>query len=186
MTFNETYYEFDAEIERLESQIQDLREQLNDLDENSPQRPVIADELSSLQSQRQGVVWARDRAFENDDFPQWDEDVDGVTLGAIRAGTFGRLQDDVAGDPNAGGGTSTNLLVAEGTVVSPTDGEQAPYVDSGMPDSQQAAAVAQLHPYYREWAQARINDLLDPESGNATNSGSSHSETSPPETSTSE
>lgn len=178
MTFNDTYYEFDQEVTRLEDAIDSLQDDAADLADDNPQKERVLAEVNALQAQRKGVVWARDRAYESDDFPQWDDDVDGVTLGAIRAGTYGSLQDDLERDPNAGSGTSTNLLVAEGTV-------EAPYIDDSMSDAEQAGAVAQLHPWYRQWAEARINELLDPE-GNENASVASPEETPTQATSTDE
>lgn len=178
MIFNETYYEFGEEIQRLEEEIDSLQSDADELADDNPQKERIFAEVNALQAQRKGVVWARDRAYESDDFPQWDDDVDGVTLGAIRAGAYGSLQDDIEGDPNAGSGTSTNLLVAEGTV-------DAPYIDDSMSNTERAGAVAQLHPWYRKWAHARVDALLDPE-GNESFSGTSPGETLTQTTSTDE
>lgn len=166
-TFNETHFDFDESTAALNDQIQEFRDKADDLDDDNSQKDTFLAKAQQLESQRKGAVWARDRAAESDDFPQWDDDVDGVTLAALRAGAYGGLEDDLQQDPNAGSGTSTNLLVAEGTV-------DAPYVNEGMTDAQRAGAVAQLHPFYRKWAVARINELMDPEQGNGI-----RSETSP-------
>lgn len=188
MTFNETYFEFSDEVERIEGDLEEARDELQELREdddvdvgNSPRAQQLTQRISTLQLERKGVLWARDQAFESDDFAAWDEDVDGVTLGAIRAGAYGSVQDDIEGDPDAGGGTSTALIIAEGTVVNPDEGEEAPYVGSDMTPGQRAGAVGQLHPYYHRWAESRITELLDPESGNATSSGASPPETPPAE-----
>lgn len=155
-TFNETYFDFDEEVQRLEERIDDLRANLNEMDDDAPQRAETAAQLQQVESEKKGVIWARDRAYESEDFPQWDEDVDGVTLGGLRAGAYSGLQDDLSRDDDAGAGTTGTLLVAEGTV-------EAPYVDDSMTDVQRVGAVKQLHPFYRTWAEARVNALMDPE-----------------------
>lgn len=174
-TFNVTYFDFDAEEERLSDDIDTIQEKIDELQEEdedvSNQIAALQAQLSQLQSQRKGVVWARDSAPESDDFPQWDETVDGVKLGAVRASTFGNLQNDLESDPNAGSGTSDILYVADGTV-------EAPYADDDLSDTRLAGVVGNLHPWYIQWASAAIDRLMDPE-GNVTSS-----ETSPGETST--
>jgi len=173
-TFNETFFDFDAEEERLdediaalERKLQALRDRDGDVDDKVA---ALQAQKSQLQSQRKGVIWARDTAPDHEDFPMWDEAVDGVTLGAVRASTFGNLENDLESDPNAGSGTSNILLVADGTV-------KAPYADDSMSDAQLTGAVGQLHPYYIKWASSAVDRLLDP-SGNATSSVTSPAETS--------
>lgn len=180
MTFAETFFDFDEEVDRLNETIEDLEAEIDQLEteeqnnedvDNSQQIEAHHQLIAELQSQRKGVVWARDQAFESNDFPQWDEDVDGVTLGALRAGAYGKMRDDLEADAEAGGGTSSTLLVAEGTV-------DAPYIDDSMSDVECVGAVAELHPFYREWASSRVNELVDPEAsihdeGNANDSDDS-------------
>ena len=165
MTFAETFFDFDEEVERFDEAIGQLQDKIAELEDeqatddvdNSQQIDGLTQLISQLQSQRKGVIWARDRAYESEDFPGWDEDVDGVTLGALRAGAYGGMRDDIETDPDAGNGTTSTLMVAEGTV-------DAPYIDDGMSDVERVGAVANLHPYFREWAEGRINALIDPES----------------------
>lgn len=159
MTFNETHYDFDEELERIRDEIADLEADINEAD-GPPVHKV--EQLQSLGAQRKGLIWARDRAYENPDFAFWDEDVSGVTIGAVTAGVYGRVQDDVGNEPDAGEGTANTLVVAEATV-------DAPYI--GDSDDATIAAVANCHPYYVQWAKDRVDDLLDPESGNGTSSG---------------
>jgi len=158
-TFNETYFEFNQEVQLLGERIAELEAEADELDDGDDRRQEINAKMQMLKSQRKGAIWARDQAREDDDFPAWDGDVDGVTLGALRAGPYAGLVDDVESDPDAGSGTTASLLVAEATV-------EAPYLDDDMSSKKRAAAVASLHPYYRDWAEGRINDLLDPEAGN--------------------
>ncbi|EMA17179.1 hypothetical protein [Haloarcula amylolytica] len=166
MTFNETYISFDDSIEALEEQIEEIAEQLDDLDDDNPVVPGLQSQRSQLATQRKGAIWARDRAHESDDFPMWDEDVDGVTLSGVRAGTFAGIEKESA--QRDGEGTDL-LLIADGTV-------DAPYVDDDGDDDMTAAAVGQLHPYYRDWASSRIDELMDPE-GNVIGSSDSPEET---------
>jgi len=172
-TFNATFFDFDEEEERLADEIADLEERIAGADGDTA--TALQARLSKLESQRKGVVWARDRAPEDGDFQMWDEAADGVTLGAVRASTFGNLQNDLESDPNAGSGTSDILLVADGTV-------EAPYIDGGMGDKQLTGVVGQLHPWFIQWASAAIDRLMDPE-GNATSSGASRGETPTSQTS---
>lgn len=180
-TFAETRFEFDAEIERLDERIADLEAQVEEMDNGTPGADAVTATLQQLRTRKKGVVWARDHAHESDDFPQWDEAVDGVTFGGLRAGTYGGLRDDLDADPDAGSGTSSTLVVAEGTV-------EAPYIDDDMTETERVSAVAQLHPFYREWAEARITALMDPESDvhDAGEGNGSNSDSSPAATSTSE
>lgn len=152
-TFNQTYFDFDSEVERLDVAIDEVDEQLAEA-ENDDVAQVLSSRKDDLQSYRQGVVWARDYAAGNDDFEMWDADVDGVTLGALRAGTLGRVEND-AGNGDTGLGTVRVLYVADGTV-------EAPYVDEDMSDHERVATVRDLHPMYLRWAEDRINQLMSP------------------------
>jgi len=176
-TFNQTYFDFDEEEQRLGDEIADLQDRVDELNnedgDNTDTIQALQAQLSKLQSQRKGVIWARDTAPDHDDFPMWDEATDGVTLGAVRASTFGNMQNDLESDPNAGSGTSDILYVAAGTV-------DAPYTDGELSDKQLVGIVGQLHPYYIQWASAAIDRLMDPEGANGGNE--TRSETSPKET----
>jgi len=176
MTFNSTFFDFDAEEERLDEEIADLEDRIADADGDTA--TALQAQLSKLESQRKGVVWARDRAPDSDDFAMWDEAVDGVTLGAVRASAFGNLQNDLESDPNAGSGTSDILLVADGTV-------EAPYYAEGIGGRELTGVVGKLHPWYIQWASGAIDRLMDPE-GNVTSSDASPKETSTSESSTGE
>jgi|GEM_PF-2083015 hypothetical protein len=185
-TFNQTHFDFDEEEQRLDSEIADLQDRIDELQnvdgDNSETIAGLQGQVSKLQSQRKGVIWARDQAPENDDFGAWDEAADGVTLGAVRASTFGNMQNDLESDPNAGSGTSDILYVADGTV-------EAPYVDDDLSDKQLVGVVGNLHPYYIQWASAAIDRLMDPEGaagGNGTRSEPSPKATPTSETSTGE
>jgi hypothetical protein len=166
VTFNETYIAFDESIEALEDEIEEITEQLAELDEGNPLIPQLKTKRTRLATQRKGAVWARDRAHESDDFSMWDEGVDGVTLAAVRAGTLDGIKSEVA---DREGGGSDLLLIADGTV-------EAPYIDPDHSEEQRAGVVGQLHPYYQDWAAARIDELMDPE-GNVIGSSDSPKET---------
>ena len=164
MTFNETRINFDESIDAIEEQIEEIAEQLDELDDDNPAVPGLQSRRSRLATQRKGAIWARDRAHESDDFPEWDEDVDGVTLSGVRAGTFAGIERESA---DRGGEGTDLLLIADSTV-------EAPYVCDD--DDMTAANVGQLHPYYRDWASSRIDELMDPE-GNVIGSSDSLKET---------
>ncbi|MDS0280302.1 hypothetical protein NDI85_21185 [Halomicroarcula sp. S1AR25-4] len=170
-TFNETHFDFAEEIDRLDDRIADLQAEADETEDGSDQEAALLETIQTLQTQRKGAIWAcpgrggGEDAHEDDDFPMWDEPVDGVTLGAVRARTFANMENDLESDPNAGSGTSSILLIADGTV-------EAPYVGEDMRDAEIAGAVGKLHPWYLKWAEGRITALMDPE-GNATSSGTS-------------
>lgn len=190
--FNETTFDFDdeeariedaiadleSEIEEIQTEIQRIKANGNDVPVTKQQRlDSLLSESRQLETHRKGVVWARDIAPESDDFPEWDEAVDAVTLGAPRGRTLRRLQSEVqqAGETN---GAEQLIYIADGTV-------EAPYVDDGRPSAEIAGVVGNLHPWYLSWAEDRIDALMDPE-GNALRSAPSHAETQTPTTSTEE
>jgi hypothetical protein len=161
-TFNHTSFNFDDEVSRLEARAEELQEEIAEADDAVAE--VKSQQLRTVQCQRKGAVWARDRAFESDDFSMWDEDVDAVTLGAPRGGAWRDLQDEMEAAIDTGTGTTSTLLIVDGSV-------DVPYIDGDMSEGEAAHAVRQLHPFFLEWADARVNDLLDPEAeaGNGNN-----------------
>ncbi|WP_277540229.1 hypothetical protein [Haloarcula laminariae] len=165
-TFNQTYFDFDEEEQRLDNEIADLQDRIDELrDEDGDNSDTIGGlqaQLSKLQSRRKGVIWARDTAPGHEDFPMWDEAADGVTLGAVRASTFGNMQNDLEADPDAGSGTSDILYVADGTI-------EAPYTDGELSDKQLVGIVGQLHPWYIQWASGAVDRLMDPEGASGGN-----------------
>lgn len=183
-TFNDTEINFDDEEQRLqertdelEAEADSLREQIQNIQREGNDVPQakrdalqqVVSEASTLSTHRKGVVWARDHAADSADFPMWDEAVDSITLGAPRARTIQRLQSDIqsAGDTQ---GSEQSLYVADATV-------EAPYKDDGMADGELAGAVGQLHPWFLEWAESRVDALMDPE-GNVPSSATTPAETS--------
>jgi len=183
-TFNKTHFDFAEEIDRLEDRIADLQAEADDKEDGSNEEAVLVETIQTLQTQRKGAIWAcpgrgeSEDAHEDDDFQMWDEPVEGVTLGAVRARTFANLENDLESDPNAGSGTSSILLIADGTL-------EAPYVGEDMRDAEIAGAVGKLHPWFLKWAEGRITALMDPE-GNATSSATSPEATPTKTTSTEE
>jgi hypothetical protein len=172
VTFNDTYIDFAESAAALQDEIDDINEQLSDLEEGNPLRPDLTSQRSQLQTQRKGAIWAcpsrgeGEDPHEDGDFPMWTEAADGVTLGGVRAGAFAGIEQEATERNGEGTGL---LLVADGTV-------EAPYVDGGMSEQERAAAVGQLHPYFRKWAQARIDEIMNPE-GNVIGSSDSPEET---------
>lgn len=189
-TFNATTFRWDDEIDRiedtleeLEAEIEDVQTQIerieaNDNDVPKPKRRRLTDLLSEskqLKTHRKAIVWARDTAPHSDDFPEWDEAVDGVTLGAPRGRTLRKLQSEIrdAGDTD---GAEQLVYIADGTV-------EAPYKNEAQTAGELAGVIGQLHPFYLDWCEDRIDALMDPE-GNATPSAPSRGETSSESSST--
>ncbi|MDS0258565.1 hypothetical protein NDI56_03960 [Haloarcula sp. S1CR25-12] len=191
-TFNDTEINFDDEEQRLQERIDELeagadslREQIQNIQSKGNDVPQAkrdalqqaVSEASTLSTHRKGVVWARDHAADSDDFPAWDEAADSITLGAPRARTIQRLQSDIqsAGDTQ---GSEQSLYIADAVV-------EAPFKDDGMADGELAGVVGQLHPWFLEWAEDRVDALMDPE-GNVPSSAASPAEMSTPNSSTEE
>lgn len=155
MTLQEQRYDFDSEVDRIELELQETAETLADLEEGNPARESLLNEGQQLDAQLAGVRWARDKAHLPSDeggAAVWTEDVDGVTLGGLTGGEFGRVSDELVAGDGAGGGATRVLLVANGTVA-------APYIDDGMDDDERAANAGNLPITYLKWAEARVNEL---------------------------
>jgi len=141
-------YDLDEEVQRLEDRIGELDDILEQIDDNSAAAQFRA-ERTGLESALEGVRWARDHAFDADWTPQWDADVDEVTLAGLTAGDTAEIEDGLNG---GGSGAARIYQVAKGTV-------EAPYIDDGMGEDKRIGAVSQLPDSYVRWAEARINEL---------------------------
>lgn len=155
MPLDTQYYEFDAEIERLEAAMKETAEELAPLDDANPVAPQLAQAGQQLQSQLDGLRWAQNVAHLPEDeggVGVWDEEVDGVTLCGLTGGEYGQVEDTVEG----GQGEARVYFVAKGTV-------EAPYVSGDMGFKERVAAAAALPIGYLRWADSRINELMSVE-----------------------
>ena len=130
-------YEFDDELERLEEAIDDLAAEVTALDASTERAKALERRGNRLDTHRRGIEWARE---------EWE--VDGVELGGLTAGEYGRLEDQLP--DGAGDGATRVYYVAAGTV-------DAPYVEDDHDAT--VAAVSQLPIAFARWAEAQINDL---------------------------
>lgn len=154
MTFRETAVVFAEEISRLESERETLAEEIVAMDASNPQRQRKAQRGNEIDTFLDGLEWAQN-AHDDEDIPQWDEDVDRITLSGLTGGEFGALEGEVS--DMAGGDTPAAQVervakVRLGTV-------DAPYLESGQSKSQATAAVAGLPVGFLRWAGSRIDEL---------------------------
>ncbi|GAB6863214.1 hypothetical protein ACFR97_10270 [Haloplanus litoreus] len=147
MPLDTEYYEFSAEIERIEEAMQDIAETLGPLDPDNPIVPTLEQQGSQLQSQADGLRWA---------LRTWD--VDGVTLAGLTGGEYGHVEDGMG---EAGPGKARVYFVAKGTV-------EAPYVDEEMSLDDRVASASGLHIGYLRWADARVSELMSVEGNDGT------------------
>lgn len=147
-------YDFDEEVDRIESDIAELEavvDQAGDVSADNEAARSVLQELQALQTHLRGVKWARDEAYDAEWCGAWDEDVNTVTLGGLTGGEFGRMQDSLQG--NGGGqGAARVYQVEAGTV-------EAPYVDDSMDENQRIATIADLPAPFLMWAEAQIDEL---------------------------
>ncbi|KZX49299.1 hypothetical protein [Haloarcula sp. K1] len=139
-------YDLADEAERLKEECRETAEKLAPLDAENPAAPRLQRRGNQLQSQLDGVRWARS---------EWD--VDAVTLGGLTGGEYGHVEDEL---PAAGGsGARRVYYVAKGTV-------DAPYLDDDMDFDARIAAASDLPIGFLRWAEARIDDLSSVTEGN--------------------
>ena len=138
-------YAFDAEIDRIDEQVDHLAEDVAGLDADNPLADQLTQQAVRLDAQRRGLTWARD---------EWG--VDEVTLSGLTGGEHARLEDRFA-DGGGGPGATRVWKVAAGT-------EDAPYVTDDLEST--VALVAELPIAYQKWAFARINELTSVGEGN--------------------
>jgi len=144
-------YTFDDEEQRLQDEIDEIETAINEAGDGASNEAAqtILERLQTLQTQLEGVRWARDEAHDVDYAPTWDEQADAVTLGGLTGGEFGKMQDDLDG---AGTGAARVYQVEMGT-------EQAPYLDDDMGKDERISTVSNLPVHYLMWAESRIDEL---------------------------
>lgn len=141
MTLQEKRFNFEEEIERLEDELKETAETAAGLDDANPEKANLLEEGRKKDSYLQGVRWANG---------EWD--VDGVTLGGLTGGEFGKVEDGLREDGVTGNGATRVFLVESGTV-------EAPYIDDSMSQDERTAAVSQLPITFLKWAKAQVDDL---------------------------
>ena len=145
--------------ESLEAQIESLEELLVEYEDDTDEAQAVRERQSRLEYLKRGVEWQID---------EWDADTE-VTVGALTAGEEAMMHREIPDD--AGPKERRLWYVAAAT-------EAAPYVAGELGET--FANVADLHPAFVEWVEARSNALGV--AGNRSSTSSTVSE--PSETST--
>jgi hypothetical protein len=154
MTFREREIDLEEEIERIEAERQDLAATVAEMAEDNPQRQRKAQNGAELDAHLDGLEWALS-AHEDGDVPQWDTEVESITLAGLTGGEFGAMGGEIAEGAQRGQSAQQVQRVAKvrmGTV-------DAPYLDGAQSDTQEIAAVAGLPIGFLRWADAKIDEL---------------------------
>jgi len=155
MSFRETTITFREEIERIEAERESLAEEVAEMDSDDPQRARKAKRGIELDAHLDGLEWAAHTAHDDADVPQWDDDVDSITLSGLTGGQFGAIEGEVADGTDRGQSAQQVERVAKvrmGTV-------DAPYIDDGMGEKQEIAAVAGLPTGFLRWVGSKVEEL---------------------------
>jgi len=159
-------YDFDEEVQRLEDNLGELEDALGEMGADHNARPELVELRTSLETQLNGVRWARDDAADADYLPAWDEDVDAVTLAGLTGGEVAGKQDSLPA--GAGDGALRVEFVAAGSPHPEDDDVQsrgldvpapAPYVGPGQSEEERIAVVSDLPHPYQEWAHQQVDSL---------------------------
>jgi len=152
MPLSEREYELEAEYERLDEQVAEHAQEYADAENGSTYQQVAAQQGRQAQDHRGGVAWAL--GYPDGDLPGAGWDAKTITFGAPTKGDVNRVNDAVeALDCNR-----QDAFVAIATV-------DAPYLEHDPDNIGQSAfqrtirAVADLHPDFVEWADARVGEL---------------------------
>lgn len=143
------------ELEALEAEREQLLGEVAEMDDGNPEAASKIERGRDLDAHLDGLEWAID-AHEDDAVPEWDQDVETITLGGLTGGEYGKLEQDLteaAQQSDQGvAGAERVYQVRAGTV-------DAPYLDPGAEDVTQIAAVASLPVGFLKWAQSVVDDL---------------------------
>ena len=147
-------------LDSLDEQIESLEELLVEYEDDTDEAQAVRDQQNRLTYLKRGVEWQAD---------EWGDDAE-VTVGALTAGEEAMMHREI---PDGAGAKERRLwYVAAAT-------ETAPYVADEL--SETFANVADLHPAFVEWVEARSNALGVAGNRSSTSSmGSASSGTSTP------
>lgn len=149
-------YQLDAELETLDGRIADLNDQLDTLDEDTDEYQAVQARRDRLKYFRTGLRWQRNEE-------DWGNAT--IELGAMTAGEQAMMHREAT---DGAGPEEMRLWFVSASTIS------APYASDDLEDT--FAALADCHPAFTEWLEAKTNSLGVPaESGN-------RSSTSSPET----
>ncbi|WP_265109176.1 hypothetical protein [Halosolutus halophilus] len=160
------FFEFETELERIREQKEEVTDSMVEVSRDNPAFDDLSRTCNDLDTYDDAMVWARN-AHEDDAQPEWDEDVDGVTLGGLTGGEEAEAIDRLR-STGGGGKARRNYYVAAGTVEAPyckaLDNWETASVD------ERVAIVAQLPPAYLEWADAKVDEMTSVGEGNENSS----------------
>jgi len=154
VTIREREFVLTEEIDQIIAERGELAETVAEMDDDNAKRQQKAQRGLELDAYLDGLEWAQ-TAHEDDDFPQWDEDGDSVTLAGLTGGEFGEIEGEVSDGVDRGQSAQQVERVAKvriGTV-------DAPYLSGQASDTQEIAAVAGLPIGFLRWAGAQVEDL---------------------------
>ncbi len=137
--------DFDAELDRLNSRLEELASQ--HAAASGDRAAMVVQEAQEVETHRDGVLWARDHAADDPAVPFWG-DGESITIAGLTAGEMARIEDAAADD---GQGAMRVQLAAAGTV-------DAPFLDADTDDETAIARCGQLPDPFLRWLASRIND----------------------------
>lgn len=158
-------YTLDEALADLEGRIEELEATLEDLDSSTDEADAYRQRRDRLRYQQTGLRWQRDEE-------DWgDADIE---IGALTAGEKAMMHREA---PDSAGRDEMQLwFVAASTAT-------APYVHDDLGET--FAALADTHPAFVQWAEAKANGLGVPsESGNESSTSSTATTAPASETST--
>lgn len=148
MTLAEETYVLGEERERLDERLDELAAKLVDADEGSTAAQAILDAANTVDTRGEGVAWL---------IEQHGPDAE-VTVAALTAGDYARVQDRLAGMAAQAGqsadlpGSRTNIYAAAGLV-------DAPFLDGDEDFDARIEAVADQPVGVAQWLEGRVNHV---------------------------
>lgn len=154
MPRNTTEIDLEAEHERLQNKRERLADEAAEMDSNNPLRQIKVQEGMATDRYVDGLYWAIHQAADDEDVPEWDDDVDTITLSGLNGEEYGALEgelDEVGEDRNPKK-VERVYHVRDGTA-------DAPYVGGDMSELEETHAVGTLPKEFLLWADWRIDRL---------------------------
>lgn len=149
-------YELAAELQRVESRLDDIADEIADLEDGNPLIDRRAKEGQRLERQRVGLAWALHPDEREDRDPY-----ESVTISELTASTHlqagSRAESDTA-DLDLPNGTDTRRLYRVASAV-----ESGDFLDDDAGFDETLVAVGQLKPHLFAWLEDRVDELSSPD-----------------------
>ena len=154
MTFSETEYDLEAELATVTDKLEENLDETAQMDVDHPQYSVKVQEGEQLEKAKRGLEWATSDPAADERFPQWDENVDTITLAGLSGGEIDTVQGGILDDDEDRSlqEIARTHQVRAGTV-------DAPFVGDDMGKDTELYAVYNLPDEILTWAEWRIDDL---------------------------